>query len=123
MKRSSNFSHRGQIILEELFYAVAMLSLIFFIYTLRRVVESRINEYVCIVSLNKFLRDIYTVKDFFENFHYVEIGSENAPYIFSRKGEICCKYFGAIRCVYIREDIEGVLSKRVYLRNGTIKMS
>lgn len=113
MRRSSNSSLRGQIILEELLYTIAMLFLIFLVYNLRSFVEKRINRYVCLLSLNKFLRDFYMSKDLLKNFYYVEISSRGGPFIFSDGEKVCCNYEGEICCIYPREEIYGILTRRI----------
>ena len=123
MKQSWNFSLRGQVILEELLYTIAMLSLIFLVYYLKGFVERKVNGYVCVLSLNKFLRDFYLSKDFLKNFNYVEISSRESPYIFSDEERVCCKYRGEICCIYIREQIYGILAGEIKYYNGIYKLS
>lgn len=123
MKQFWSFSLKGQVILEELLYTIAMLSLIFLVYYLKGFVERKVNGYICTLSLNKFLKDLYSSKDFLKNFNYVEISSKEFPDIFSDGEKVCCRYRGEVCCIYIREQIDGVLTGKIKYKDGAYRLS
>ncbi len=122
MRPFSNSLLRGEIILEELLYIFAMVTLISTVYYLTSSVERKFNEYLCNLQLNIFLNEFTRNVLSFREIGETKIHLENPPRIIGYGFEVCSEYGGSICCRRANFKIYGILSEEILISNGEVRL-